>query len=355
MKHERLNLTAPVDWKLADEKVSGGQRRYAMLAYAGTVADIGFGPFVIDLATLSLPRSAPTLRQHDFDQFVGRADRLAVEDRDGGACLAVEGFLFDTDEGQKVARMSDQGAEWQASVGIRFDLESVEFVDKGATLSINGRTLAGPFLAIRNASLKEVSFVPLGADPNTAAVTLADAISARLNLNTRNTKGAPVADENTERKPASVRDLRAAFQNDPEYALDAAERGLSLLEAKAEYADKLVAKLTAERTAREKAEAKLAQASKAPKPSPAGAISGGTGDVGGSDSDPIAEFNAALAAETDRLLKLGSAGLHRQGIVLSREANVRALALDNVARRNPDLHRAYLEAHNANLPARQGR
>lgn len=45
--------------------------------------------------------------------------------------------------------------------------------------------------------------------------------------------------------PATISDLKSAFPSDPAFALDAAERGLELVEAKAEYADKLTAQLEA--------------------------------------------------------------------------------------------------------------
>lgn len=349
MTTERINLTAKIDWKLADGGAANGPapRRFTMLAYTGAIFDVGFGPAVVDLTGLSLPRSVPALRQHDFDQFIGRADRLALE----AAGVAVEGFLFDTDEGQKVARMSDQGAEWQASVGLSFSGEDIEFVERGAKLAINGRTIEGPFLAIRKAALREVSFVPLGADPNTKSVTLSAALSARLHDHKQESRMAdPVKQERT---PASVKDLRAAFPNDPTFALDAAERGLTLLEAKAEYGDKVAAQLVTERTAREAAEAKLAQATTR-KGSPAGAIGGGS-EGGQPAADPVEAWETALAAECDRLTKIGSLGLQRQGLVVTREANVRGQAAANLAAREPDMHRAFLTAHNDRRPARQGK
>lgn len=351
MSVERFNLTSPISWKLAEQSMGSGSgpagpRRFAMLAYTGSVFDVGFGPAVIDLVGLALPRSAPVLRQHDPNQFVGRADRLDVK----AEGLVVEGFLFDTDEGQKVARMSDQGAEWQASVGVSFSHDDVEFVERGAKLEVNGKTLEGPFIAIRKASLREVSFVPVGADPNTSAITLSAEFTARL-YDRQIQEGRMADPVKSERQPASVKDLRAAFPDDPTFALDAAERGLTLLEAKAEYGDKLAVKLTAERKRREELEAKLA---KAERFSPAGAISAGTGSIE-TPADPIEAWNTALAAECDRLTKLGSLGLQRQGITVTREANVRGQAVANLAARHPDMHRAYLEAYNARRAPRQGR
>lgn len=43
--------------------------------------------------------------------------------------------------------------------------------------------------------------------------------------------------------PATISDLKNAFASDPAFALEAAERGLELVEAKAEYADKIASQL----------------------------------------------------------------------------------------------------------------
>lgn len=63
--------------------------------------------------------------------------------------------------------------------------------------------------------------------------------------------------------PATIGDLKNAFPGDPGFALDAAERGIELVEAKAEYGDKLAAqaqKNEAEAAARvAKLEAALAE------------------------------------------------------------------------------------------------
>ncbi|MBX3435542.1 MAG: hypothetical protein KF847_19670 [Pirellulales bacterium] len=45
----------------------------------------------------------------------------------------------------------------------------------------------------------------------------------------------------------TIQDLRAAFPDDPAFVVDAAERGLELVDAKAEYADRIMAAAKAER------------------------------------------------------------------------------------------------------------
>ncbi len=69
------------------------------------------------------------------------------------------------------------------------------------------------------------------------------------------------------RTAATITELRSAFANDPAFALAAAEKGLSLLEAKAEYADVLRAR-NDELQAKLNAPAPVAAASPATAPAP---------------------------------------------------------------------------------------
>lgn len=331
---ELLRLSASVTWNL--EQAAGGLRKFSMLAYTGAVFDVGFGPAVIALDGLELPQSCPIFRDHDTGQYIGRA--TAFERQPAG--LMIYGALFDTEEARQVAAMSDQGAEWQASVGVSFSLDDLEFIRAGESIQANGQKLSGPVTYIRRAKLKESSFVPLGADSNTHAVALADAVNARI-ASTLSTEVDRMADE---KKGATIAELRAAFPGQSDFVLSCAEQGLTLLEAKAAYADVVQAE-AAKKIA--ELEAKLAQAS---KPAPAAALAGSFGGSGGSEesSDPIDQWTAALAAECDRLLKLGHAanGETRQGVMVSREAAIRAKAVANLSERRPELHQAYLEALN---------
>ncbi len=334
---ELLHLSANVTWKLQQ----AGPRQFTMLAYTGAVFDLGFGPALIDLAGLETPSSCPILRDHDVSQYVGRATGFERP----SAGLVLSGVLFDTPEGRQVALMSDQGAEWQASVGVAFSFDDLEAVPAGKTIQANGQKVTGPLTLIKRAQLRESSFVPLGADSKTHAVALADAVKARLSINPTPKEAAMASPEKV---AASVKELRAAFANDPSFALDAAERGLSLLEAKAEYADKLQAKLSAQNEEQSKQiadlQAKLAQASKA---APAAAL-GGTTPAPAQSGDPVDAWQFALAAECDRLTKIGwrAPASKMEGLTLSAEGALRAQAMHNVAEKNPQLHQAYLEGLN---------
>ena len=150
-----------------------------------------------------------------------------------------------------------------------------------------------------------------------------------------------------EKTPATVAELRAAFPGDTDYTLSCVEGGLTLLEAQAGYADVLRAKLTAQSAEHEAAAAKLtADLAAASLASPAAALGVSSGTMSRDAGNPSDEWDAKLTAEIKRLTDSGSQGANR-GLRLSRPAKIRARAADNVAKNNPGLHTAYLDAFNA--------
>lgn len=358
-----MKLNVPERLELRSEQIAlsifdpdNGPRTFDMLAYTGAVFDVGFGPAVIDLRGCEVPEGGvPIFRQHDPNKFVGRSHEILCD----GANMRIRGVLFDNADGSEVASLSDQGAQWQASVGVAVDLEAAEFIEAGAQGAANGVAFDGPVLVLRKTKLRESSFVPLGADSNTSAVALCDAPVVSLEFSTA--KEADMAEMET------VKALTEEFASDPAFALEAIRSGWSLADAKAKFADKVaaqnaarVAELEAELAAKlEEAEqrladqqaafeAKLAAASKA---APAAAIAAPASGaaVGGLDLsglDARSQWDALLAAECDRLQKLGSNGHAHRELGLSREANIRSQAVENVATKHPEIHQAYLAAFN---------
>ena len=156
-----------------------------------------------------------------------------------------------------------------------------------------------------------------------------------------------------------VKGLTSAFAKDAGFALEAINEGLSLLEAKARYSDRVIAQ--GEAAAIEAAaalevsacriaelEAKLAQAEK-PRANPAGslAITGAGDGSAPPSSDPVSQWQAAMCAEVKKLSDLRINGATRGGgLQLSQGANVRAQAICNLALRSPDLHQDFLAASN---------
>lgn len=146
--------------------------RFSGVAYSGgAIPSYGaHGDVAIDLASLRVPAVALfALVDHDP---VRRAGKLTA--RITGNQLLVAGEFFATTEaGREVAALFSEGAPWQMSVGIQV---AVEGRDR-RSVTVNGRTLTVDTV-FRNAVLREVSFVPVGADPETSVQAFAKANAA---------------------------------------------------------------------------------------------------------------------------------------------------------------------------------
>lgn len=122
---------------------------------------------IVDLSTLSHKDAVPALLLHDRAARVG-VGRLAV----GADGLTISGTLLDNEHGKQVAAEADQGFPWQMSAHI--DPAQVEILPAGKTASVNGQTVTGPILILRNSDVREVSFTPTGVDRHTHAAVLGD-------------------------------------------------------------------------------------------------------------------------------------------------------------------------------------
>lgn len=141
-------------------------RHFSGVAYSGgVIPQYGFfGDVAIDLATFKTPlKPVFALLNHDTDQRAGRCEIKNV-----ASCLEVVDGVFSkaTSAGKQVAAEFSEGAPWEFSVGISAKFEAFP---KKTVVEVNGQSLNvnGVF---RHASVREVSFVPAGADPNTQAI-----------------------------------------------------------------------------------------------------------------------------------------------------------------------------------------
>ncbi len=140
-------------------------RQFAGVAYSGGVIP-GYGYYgdvAIELSSLKAPtKPIFALVNHDTNQ---RAGKTLITNT--GALIEVLGsFSLSTPAGQQVAAEFSEGAPWEFSVGLQAEVETFE---KPRTLTVNGQTVTIDAL-FKNASVREVSFVPAGADPHTQAV-----------------------------------------------------------------------------------------------------------------------------------------------------------------------------------------
>lgn len=144
-----------------------------------------YEPVVIDLGGIkALNKITPIRMNHDANKGVGHATKIYVKD---GSLQADGVFSRDTEWTRDIVGSARNGFPWQVSVGGR-PLKST-FVDDGASLKVNGKTIKGPFTFISEFELCEISFCDLGADSKTSAVVA-----------TRNQEGESVMSEMLENK-----------------------------------------------------------------------------------------------------------------------------------------------------------
>jgi len=153
---------------------TGMPTRFSGVAYSGgVIPQYGwYGDAAIDLSTLQMPKGAVfALIDHDFSK---RAGKLTAEL--SGGQIIVNGEFFTNEAGNEVAKLFAEGAPWQMSIGINSKTRSS---DEKSAVVVNGQMLSINTL-FSNAMLREVSFVPVGADPNTAVAAFSAANSPAL-------------------------------------------------------------------------------------------------------------------------------------------------------------------------------
>jgi len=163
---EYLSFRCPLTIEAADD-AEKKMPRFRMVAYTGGVMRItGFPhPVVVDLEGLAIERQdIPVRLDHNPRQGVGHTQRVVIEN---GQVVA-EGLVSrDTSWARDVAKSAVNGFPWQASIGA--SVVDAQFIPNGQEVTVNGRTFQGPLHVVRQAVLKEISFVDSGADTQTSA------------------------------------------------------------------------------------------------------------------------------------------------------------------------------------------
>lgn len=182
---------APKVSKPADGEADG-PIRFSGIAYSGgVVPSYGWlGDIAIDLSTIKNPSGTlPTLACHDdrsLDGITGHG-AIAIESLGAGESeLRINGQLSKvTKGGQQVAGLLEE--EFPIQMSVRLAGATLREMDGPAL--INGRMLDVAYV-FENATIREVSFVPVGADPATGASA---AFSATQSTPTKPQEGKPMA------------------------------------------------------------------------------------------------------------------------------------------------------------------
>ena len=150
-----------------DQPIENKKRTFSGVAYSGEViTDHWYWKQVVfDLDSMQIKGRIPALLEHSSDQRAGAIESHAISYESG---LTVSGILLSNEYGAQVATDSDDGFPWQMSV--RIEPSSIDEIQAGNTVTVNGKLLHGPITVFRGGRIREVSFCALGADENTMAV-----------------------------------------------------------------------------------------------------------------------------------------------------------------------------------------
>jgi phage major head subunit gpT-like protein len=150
----------------ADGEAAAGPKKFRIVAYTGAPIRQGWSrePVIIDMAGMTLPATVPIVMGHDY--ALGSILGQGVPSVQGGQLIVEGEILADGETARQVLALAERGYQWQASVGADVG-RHLKFGEDQAT-SVNGQTVTGPVRIVRASTLRETSFVTLGADRSTA-------------------------------------------------------------------------------------------------------------------------------------------------------------------------------------------
>jgi len=169
--------------------------RFSMVGYTGGIIRQAWSrePVVIDLAGMTVPSVIPIVFGHDYalESVLGQGTGTV------GDQLVIDGsILAQCEAAMQVVQLGDRGYQWQASVGA--DVDEQTLVGSGDTVTVNGRTFEGPVRIVTRSTLRECSFVTLGADAATAVTITAKAGESPMNDETKAADGMPTGPAQSE-------------------------------------------------------------------------------------------------------------------------------------------------------------
>ena len=172
--------------------------RFSMVGYSGGVIRQAWSrePIVIDLAGMTVPSVIPIVFGHDYslESVLGQGTGTV------GSQLVIEGaILAQCEAAMQVVQLGDRGYQWQASVGA--DVDEEYLVADGDTVQINGQTFNGPIRVVKRSTLRECSFVTLGADAATAVTITAKAGESPMSDETKAADAMPTGPSDSASSP----------------------------------------------------------------------------------------------------------------------------------------------------------
>lgn len=161
-----IKLSAGIDTEFL-QPAENQPRRFKGVANSGRPFGYGTYQSIVDLTGLTYKPKTAVLVEHNGHMVAGVCTLSVTADG-----LVAEGSLLDNEYGHMVADAADHDFPWEMSAYVQS--ARWEELAAGAKLTVNGHELDGPALIMRDCTIREVSFTPVGADGGTSAVVLSD-------------------------------------------------------------------------------------------------------------------------------------------------------------------------------------
>lgn len=159
----KLNNSTP---PTITQSLGNAPRQFTGIAHSGKPFRKWDTRYVVDLSNIQYNAKTGVLMEHNPDKKCG-VGQLSV----GVEGLQIDGTLLSTEFGKHVADTANEGYPWELSAFIQSARQ--EQLKEGEMV-VNGQTVAAPIVILRDCTVREVSFVAVGADAHTHAVLLSD-------------------------------------------------------------------------------------------------------------------------------------------------------------------------------------
>lgn len=142
-----------------------------MLGYSGKIIKDHFywGNLAIDVSGVKFKNTIPILENHDVDRKIGFAKKPDVSNNN---IMFEDITILDTPEAKQFVSNSKAGFPYEASISAR--PTSIERVENGEVVDVNGYKFKGPGVIWRGSEFRECSVCVIGADRNTSSKAFAD-------------------------------------------------------------------------------------------------------------------------------------------------------------------------------------
>jgi len=164
----------------AEGEAAAGPKRFKIVAYTGAPIRQGWSrePVVIDVAGMQLPKTVPVVIGHDYS--LGSILGQGTPSIENGQIVVEGEILARNGNADQVLALAEAGYQFQASVGA--DVRRHQKVDADGVVQVNGQAHVGPVRVVKASSLREVSFVTLGADSQTSVAIAAEDVAEEISM-----------------------------------------------------------------------------------------------------------------------------------------------------------------------------